>query len=484
MTNGEGKKRKFNPSASAAATKEAIISANADFVSSLSVTEYKNAMSAVSRFLDPESSTNDDICTFSESGRTSTIFRPKIVQDVIPGPSGYFRIFSNPRFYRPLGMTDYSKNLPNQFEAARTYALKQGADVRMVVPFGKPSNVPLTFMPDPDIYKPLPAAELIDLDSKCMFIPEWNQEANGGGWFYRFSTPRSINCSLRLNCWRTFGTPSVIITVLTDVGTYVSNTLTATTTGNENLGFLYFHPSTNILGFTFHVRTPTVIHSHGISLDFGVGLGPDEECIHFVDSAISYTVQDASDAYINLGMSCWVQYTGADLVNGGESTGYRYPPDNLAKYNSLRQCFSTVSSTPGALVGKIKQGAWSFYLPQTASELDYKPLESYDGLGYILIAGKKNSEEASVRVNFNQVLLVSTTNQAFSKQIVSADPAALAAALTMLRNAAGVIENDGHQERIRKAKAYLKAQYPSIKKGVKTAAQVAKVAAPIIAALF
>lgn len=482
MTNGE--KRKFSPQNNSAKQKEAALNANADLVSSLSVTEYKYAMSAVSRFLDPESSTNDDICTFQESGRSSTIFRPKIVQDVNVGPSGYFRVVSNPRFYRPLGMTDFSKPLSSNYQASRIYTIKQGADVRMVIPYGKPSNVPLTYYPATG-YHPLPAAEMVDYDSKSVFLPEWNDDANGGGWFTRFSQPRSCNFTLRLDCWRMFGVPSVIVTAMIVGGAYVSNTLTPVASTEQNLGFIFQHSWTDILGFTIHVSTPTAILSHTTTLFFDANnVDPDEQCIHFVDSGISSTVQDAADAYINLGMSCWLQYTGADLVNGGETAGYRFPPDNLAKYSSLRDSYTVAASTPGALVGKIKKGAWAFYLPQNAAEMDFKPLEAFDNLGYILINGKKNSEDASIRVNFNQVLLVSTTNQAFSKQIVPACPNGLAVAISMLRLCSGVIENDGHQEKIRKIKAFLKSNYPAIKKGIKTIGQVAKAAAPIAAALL
>lgn len=483
MPNEQKTKRKFNPSSQAAATKEAATLANSELVSSLSLSEYKHAMSAVQRFLDPESSTNDDACTFSETARTSTFFRPKIVQDVNIGPSGLFRIIANPRFYRPLAMTDFSKQLSRNYQGSRVYATKGGADVSMVLPQGKPSSVPLTFYPTSGSV-PLPATELVDTARRSVCLPSWDDNANGGGWIYKFSEPRSFNMTLKLDAWKVSGVPTVSLTYIDASDAYLTTAVAVSATPDQNLGFLYTHPLVACKGISIRIATGTPIQSHSLALAFDASnIDPDEEPLHFFDSSISETVQRSADAFINLGMSVWVQYTGADLVNGGETGGYRYPPDNLAKYTDLRDSYSTVTSTPGALVGKIKQGAWGFYLPQTAAELDFKPLESFEDLGYLIINGKKNSADASIRVNFNQVLLVSTTNQAFSKVTLSSDPAGLMSALTMLRLYPGVIPNDGHQEKIRKIKGLLKSYYPQIKKGVKTIGQVVKTAAPIIAAL-
>lgn len=477
------KKQKFEPRKHANQITESVKTQNAEALASLSVSEYKHAMSAVSRFLDPESSSNDDLCTFSETGRTSTIFRPKIVQDLNLGPSGLFRVIAHPRFYRPVGMTDFSLPLSQYYEAQRVYAIRQGADVRMVIPKGKPCPVPLTFFPTTEMV-PLPAAELVDYDSSSVFYPTWNADANGGTWFYNFSRPRELNITLRLEQWKISSSSGVQLTTVSATGAYTTLTLTPAAVPDQNLGYVYSYTGSGIAGFGFSVRPSSPIRAHSVAIYFNASnVFPDEECVHFFDSAISNTVQDAADAFINLGMSAWIQYTGADLVNGGETGGYRYPPDNLAKYTSLTKSYSTVASTPGALVGKIKQGAWGFYLPQSAQEMDFAPLESYDNLGYILINGKKNSTEASIRLNFNQVLLVSTTNQAFSKQIVAADPCGLTSALTMLRLLPGVIPNDGHAEKIRRIKALLKQHYPAIKKGLKTVGQVVKTVAPVVAAI-
>lgn len=474
------RKEKFTPQRNSSKVREQAFATHAELISSLSTEEYKYAMSSVSRFIDPESSTNDNICTFSESGRSSTIFRPKIVQDVNVGPSGLFRVVAHPRFFRPLAMTDFSKNISPLYLGGRQFSLESGVDVTSVVPKGKPSAAHLSMMLPSS--QPVPAFEYVDSASKSILLPSWNDEHQI--WMYSFSSARDIEWDMTVGVWSVFGSSMLDLWHRDAAGVW-SMTAYATSPTSTDAQGLYYHGFGTYTAFGFRLTTfSPVRYVNSICRVVDPVLTPDEEVLHFFDSSISSTVQDAADSFICLGMSAWLQYTGADLVNGGETAGYRYPPDNLTKYSALADTYTQVASTPGALVGKLKQGAWGFYLPQDANELTYQPLETARHLGYILLSGKKNSPDSSIRLNFNQVLLVSTTNQAFSKQIVAANPSGLAAALSILRFADGVIENDGHQEKIRKIKALLKQYAPAIKKGAKTIGQVVKMAAPIVATLL
>ena len=154
-----------------------------------------------------------------------------------------------------------------------------------------------------------------------------------------------MNITLRLEQWKISGPSAVHLTTVSAVGAYTTVSLSPSAAPDQNLGYVYSYSGSGIAGFGFSVRPASPIRAHSVAIYFNASnVFPDEECVHFFDSAISNTVQDAADAFINLGMSAWIQYTGADLVNGGETGGYRYPPDNLSNTtNQPKTIFQNMS---------------------------------------------------------------------------------------------------------------------------------------------
>ena len=311
-----------------------------------------------------------------------------------------------------------------------------------------------------------------------LLLPEWRS----GRWWY--------------NCDPLTAASNIAITLEESVGSNigctamvagVSTPITMTRAGTAP----YFHFTGTLpigtTSFGFILSVPNSVDTHTVwrsSIQWFRPSVPDSQYLHFFNSEIAPTVQDAADSFVCAGMSLWTQYTGSDLVNGGEIAGYRYPAYNITPLASLENSYTRVSSTPGALVGQLKYGAYGFYLPQTQRELNYRPLEDFEDFGSIVVVGRKASADSTLRINFNQFLIVSTTNQAFSKNYVPADPSALSLALSMLKTAGPVIENDGHQEKIKKMLAWIKRYEPQIKKGAISAARVAKLAAPVMGALL
>lgn len=470
--------KRFSPKDKAASTAAKAIQANPDLIASLSSESYKHAVSSVSRLLDPESGSNETVTTFQESGATGTVFRPKIVKDINVGPSGLWRVLAYPRFYRPVAMTDYTRLADGSYSGYRDLSLTPTISSSRLQPPGRPTSIPPNMFASGN-RQTVPALEMLSSDAESMILPEWDDTF--GCWLYDFGFEDAFVTSLRIESWNT-PVPVVEFCEISGGGTRVVTPVIAT---SNNMGFIATQTAvatTRKFGYRL-VSTSTPFHAIGMVVNVITPV-VSEEILWFDESSIVPTVQDAASSFYVQGMSAWIQYTGADLVNGGEISGYRFPADSYVRYGTLASTFQELSSTPGALVGQIKEGAYGFYLPQSAREMGYLPLESYQDFGYLFFAGKKNSADASIRLNFNQFLSVLTTNQAFAKNVFTADPEGWSAAISILKNVQPVIKNDRHQEKIRKVLSQLRSYAPKIKQGLSTTAQIVKYAAPLVASLL
>lgn len=438
-------------------------------ISSISADLYKRSLSTMSRALDPEHSTNTDLVTFSETGRSTTVFKPKIVKD-LSLTSGFFKIVAFPRFLNPLAMTDEAALAPTRMLGSRSYSLAPATQSSDLQPPGKPTLNPCSLIPSLTP-QTLPAMILNGYDVPGLHLPYFAD----GVWKYTMAGPVTVFVSLETS------------TSFVSLKLHNNSTSIAMTSNVVN-GAVEFTAGTTAADPVFWITLESTGDSRPIRLSSiqvtRLTAIPDVEFLHYQNSQISDTVMDAADDFICSGMSLWTQYTGSDLVNSGEIAGYRFPPFNLTPFASLEQSYQNVSSTPGALVGQLKHGAYGFYLPTTLSELSFVPLDTYEHFGCLCVVGRKTEPTATLRVNFNQHLLVSTTNQAFSKQIVPCDPAAVSLALTLLRLSSPVMANDGHRAKINKALSWMKRHEKEIKNGLVSTAKLAKVAAPALAALI
>lgn len=448
---------------------------SSDQFSSLSQDTYKRTLSTMSRLLNPETGSNESICTAFDTGRPTTVFKPKIVAD-LKVQQGLFKIVAFPRFRNPIAMTNEEQKASQSVVGARSFSSFPAVPSQRLVPNGKPTPTPVSFILS-SAFSALPAMTLEGRDVPGCYLPRFDN-----GWTYSqavlgasdtlsvsFESGQSIE--LRLSATNSGGVTTGVDTTLVNSNGYWQAAIP-------------FPPDTQ--QFRLLARNTVdyaIVHSITLQITRQNAV-VDREFLHYYNSEISRTVEDAADGFITLGMSAWIQYTGSTLVNGGEISGYRYPSNNLARWNSLNTTYQEVSSTPGALVGQLKDGAYGFYIPQGPQEMTFQPLETHSDLGYLCFVGRKTEADSSLRINFNQFLLVSTTNQAFSKTLLPADSEAFLAALSLLREADPVIKNDGHQQKINKALGWFRKHEKQIKAGTMTAAKLAKIAAPVLGALI
>lgn len=470
------KNAKFSPAAKA--TKQVQKATQNEVFASLSADSYKRAVSAMSRALNPETASDDSLCTFNGTGRTSTVFRPKIVADV-EVETGYFKIVAFPRFRNPIAMTNAKRLCADRLLASRLFTNAPIVPSQSLSPPGKPTQEECSLLVG-SVRQPLPAMSLEGLNTRGCYIPGWNDFQKR--WTIKISPTVADD---RLTLYFDASGP-LSVQFSTRVGSVWSNQVVVTTViGMSYYAAFDFPVGTEEFGYAIGATSPADIVSVRRVLN-DVLLTPriDINYLYYYNSDIVATVEDAADAFICCGMSLWTQYTGSDLVNGGEIAGYRYPPFNLTAYNDLETSYQAVSSTPHALVGQLKDGAYGFYIPQNERELGYLPLECQSDLGCIVIVGRKASAESTLRINFNQFLVVSTTNQAFQGATLPADPASLMLAYSMLREASPVIKNDGHKAKISRVINWYRTHEKSIKQGLTTASKLAKIAAPVIGSLL
>ena len=308
---------KFKPKTTAAKT---IAKSNLEeAIAGISADTYKRSLSAMSRALDPENGSDQDLCTFSETGRSSTVFRPKLVKDLNVS-TGFFKIVAFPRFFDPIAMTDMNEPAPATLVGNRFYSFSPSLTSRMLAPQGKPTAETISLLVSTS-QQALPAMVLYgqEAGSRGMLLPEWN----GTRWWYHCD-PLTAASNIAITLEESVGSLITCQAIVAGVSTSITMSRTGTAP--------YFHfagvlpPDTTMFGFMISVGSSADAHTvWRSSLVWVRPTVPDSQYLHYYNSSIAPTVQDAADSFICSGMSLWTNTQGRTWSTEEKSLGIDTP---------------------------------------------------------------------------------------------------------------------------------------------------------------
>lgn len=381
-----------------------------------------------------------------------------------------------------MAMTDYTRFSAPNYYASRTFDDGAPVNLEELFPVGALENLPLVYTPKGMINKSLPALIFRGDDLGSFVLPSFDEASEA--WSYNFGFPIAATAFLRIGMRanaQALPAPklemvsTVTGSIVTIPLTFIDGWFRATALIGSVVNSPFFLRWIDPPGFT--------VQQIDVSLELANGFH-SEEILYFEQSTIVDQVVAAGQSQIVLGMTTWAEYQGSTLDNGGDITGYRYPRNTWPILGELTDAYEEVSSTPQAYFGPLKNGAFSYWLPDSTAEMTFGNIRSMEIGNFTYIVGRKDDTTQTVRINFNQMILVSTFSQAFPQVHVPIGWDAISSALNVLRSSPTCSSNSNHKGAISKALKWLSLHKTDIKKGAISAAEFAAKAAPVFAALL